>query len=74
LIPQASLERAIAPRILPVPLMRALSIGDSEAARRLGCLALVEEDVAILSRLCTSGADYGALLRQVLDELMEDAA
>ncbi len=74
LIPTASLERAIAPRVLPVPLMRALSVGDSETARRLGCLALIEEDVAILSRLCTSGADYGVLLRQVLDELMEDAA
>lgn len=74
LIPKTSLERAIAQRILPVPLMRALSVGDSEAARRLGCLALVEEDVAILSRICTSGADYGVLLRHVLDELMDDAA
>jgi Na+-transporting NADH:ubiquinone oxidoreductase subunit A len=74
LIPKASLDRALAPRVFAVPLMRALSVGDSEAARRLGCLALVEEDVAILSHLCTSGADYGILLRQVLDELMEDAA
>ncbi len=74
LIPTAALDRALAPRVLPVPLMRALSVGDSETARRLGCLALIEEDVAILSQLCTSGADYGVLLRQVLDELMEDAA
>ncbi len=74
LIPTAALDRALAPRVLPVPLMRALSVGDSEAARSLGCLALIEEDVAILSQLCTSGADYGVLLRQVLDELMEDAA
>lgn len=74
LIPTSGLELALAPRVLAVPLMRALSVGDSEAARRLGCLALVEEDVADLSRLCTSGADYGDLLRQVLDELMEDAA
>ncbi|PJI84372.1 Na+-transporting NADH:ubiquinone oxidoreductase subunit A [Yoonia maricola] len=74
LIPTASLDRALAPRVLSVPLMRALSVGDSDAARRLGCLALVEEDVAILCRLCTSGADYRVLLRHVLDELMEDAA
>ncbi len=74
LIPKTALERALAPRILPVPFMRALSVGDSEAARRLGCLALVEEDLAVLSRLCTSGADYGVLLRHVLDDLMEDAA
>ncbi|CAN0593493.1 unnamed protein product, partial [Laminaria digitata] len=74
LVPTGALETALALDILPVPLMRALSVGDSEAAERLGCLEMLEEDVAILSRLCTSGADYGALLRQVLDELAEDAA
>ncbi len=72
LIPLTALERALAIDVLPVPLMRALSVGDSEAANRLGCLALVEEDVAALSQICTSGADYGVLLRAVLDELAED--
>lgn len=74
LIPTAALDTALGPRVFPVPLMRALQVGDSETARRLGCLALVEEDVAILSRLCTSGSDYTILLRQVLDDLMEDAS
>lgn len=73
-IPTEALERALALDIPTVPLLRALSIGDSEAAERLGCLALVEEDVAALSRRCTSGADYGRLLRDVLDDLMADAA
>lgn len=74
LIPTQALEHALAVDILPVPLLRALSIGDIEAAERLGCLALIEEDVAALSRQCTSGADYGVLLRQVLDDLMAEAA
>lgn len=74
LIPTGALEHALAIDVLPVPLMRALSVGDSEAAKRLGCLELVEEDVAVLSQLCTSGADYGTLLRRVLDDLAEDAA
>ncbi len=56
-----------------VPLLRALAVGDAEAAERLGCRDLIEEDVALLSALCTSGADYGPLLRRVLDEL-EDSA
>lgn len=73
LIPTAALERALAVDVLPVPLMRALSVGDSAAAERLGCLALVEEDVAALTRLCTSGADYGVLLRDVLDDLAGEA-
>ena len=74
IIPTDVLESALAIDVLPVPLMRALSIGDADAAESLGCLELVEEDVALLSRLCTSGSDYGVLLRQVLNELMEDAA
>lgn len=74
LIPTRALDNALAPNILVVPLLRALSIGDSETAKRLGCLALVEEDVAALSRVCTSGKPYEVLLRLVLNELMAEAA
>jgi Na+-transporting NADH:ubiquinone oxidoreductase subunit A len=73
LIPTAALERALAFGIPPVPLLRALSVGDADAASRLGCLEMVEEDLAGLSLACTSGADYGRMLRHVLDELAEDA-
>ncbi|QDZ03349.1 NADH:ubiquinone reductase (Na(+)-transporting) subunit A [Nitratireductor mangrovi] len=69
IIPIESLDAAMPLDILPLPLMRALAIGDVETAERLGCLELVEEDVALLSHLCPDGADYGALLRQILDEL-----
>lgn len=69
IMPRESFERALPLDILPVPLMRALSIGDVETARDLGCLELVEEDLALLSHLCATGTDYGALLRRALDEL-----
>jgi len=73
LVPTTGLERAM-PFFLPVvPLMRALSVGDAETAERLGCLDLVEEDMALLSSMCTSGADYGYLLRCVLDDLADAA-
>lgn len=74
LVPTRQLDRALALDVLTVPLLRALGIGDSEAAQRLGCLALVEEDLAAVSHRCTSGADYGALLRDVLDDLMAETA
>ncbi len=57
----------------PAPLMRALAVGDIETAERLGCLELLEEDMALLSWLCASGNDYGALLRHALDELAAGA-
>lgn len=69
IIPREAFERAFPFDIPPVPLLRALSIGDVDTARELGCLDLVEEDLALLSHLCTTGTDYGALLRQVLDEV-----
>ena len=71
LIPLAAFERAMALDILPVPLLRALSVGDAETAERLGCLQLIEEDMALLSYVCASKTDYGALLRSVLDNLEE---
>ena len=73
LSPTAALERALAFDIPLVPFLRALSVGDAETASRLGCLEMVEDDVAAVSLACTSGADYGQMLRHVLDEISEDA-
>jgi Na+-transporting NADH:ubiquinone oxidoreductase subunit A len=74
IIPTATLNGALGFAAPPVPLMRALSVGDAEAAARLGCRAMIEEDVGALSRLCASGADYGVLLREVLEALEREAA
>lgn len=73
ILPMRALESALPRGFLPVPLMRALATGDVETAARLGAGELIEEDVALLSALCTSGADYGALLRHVLDEMERGA-
>ncbi|SOE18238.1 Na(+)-translocating NADH:ubiquinone oxidoreductase A subunit [Hoeflea halophila] len=54
-----------------LPLMRALTAHDLETVEALGADKMLEADVAQLSRVCTSGADYGVLLRHALDELAE---
>ena len=69
LIPGETVEALSPPGIYPIPLMRALQVGDAERARELGALELIEEDVAPLSQACQSGCDYGLLLRNVLDQL-----
>lgn len=74
LIPLEAFERAMPLDILPVPLLRALSAGDTETAVRLGCLELVEEDLALMSYLCPGHNDYGALLRRMLDEIAGESA
>lgn len=73
IVPIAGLEKALAFDVPAVPLLRALSVGDAETASRLGCLEMLEEDLAAVSLVCTSGADYGRMLRHVLDELAADA-
>ena len=72
-IPGDALDLAAPPGIYPVPLMRALQLGDAERARELGALELLEEDLAPLTRACVSGSDYGILLRRVLDRIEAQA-
>jgi len=73
-LPLERFERAFPFDLLPVPIMRALAVGDVETAERLGCLELLEDDMALLSHLCPSGSDYGMLLRRTLDVLAEEQA
>lgn len=73
-VPSEAFERLFPFDLLPVPLMRALAVGDVESTERLGGLELLEEDMALLSWRCPSGSDYGKLLRHVLDKLDEERA
>ena len=73
LIPNAAHERAAPIGVLAVPFLRALSVGDLDMAQRLGALELVEEDMALLTLVNGEKADFGAMLRTVLDELEESA-
>ena len=49
--------------ILPMPLLRALLIRDTDQAQALGCLELEPEDLALCSYVCPGKLDYGAVLR-----------
>jgi Na+-transporting NADH:ubiquinone oxidoreductase subunit A len=55
--------------LLPTFLLRALAARDLELAEELGCLELVEEDLALCSYVCPAGNDYGSMLRSVLDRI-----
>ena len=73
-LPLEGFERVFPLDLLPVPILRALAVGDVETAERLGCLELLEDDLALLSHLCPSGSDYGMLLRRTLDILAQEQA
>ncbi|MGR3498642.1 MAG: hypothetical protein ACU0E9_07095 [Limimaricola soesokkakensis] len=72
IVPVPALAATLPMRLRAIPLLHALQIGDAETARRHGCLDLVEGDMRAASAICASGADYGTLLRRVLDELEDE--
>ena len=72
MIPVESFEGVMPLDLLPAPLLRALVIGDVEAAESLGCLELEEEDLALCAYVCPGKLDYGAHLRAVLDEIARE--
>jgi Na+-transporting NADH:ubiquinone oxidoreductase subunit A len=55
--------------ILPVPLLRALMIQDTDQAQALGCLELDAEDLALCSYVCPGKVDYGRILRVNLEKI-----
>ena len=71
-LPLEAYERAFPFDILPAPLLRALAVCDVDTAERLGCLELLEEDLALLSRMCPSGQDYGQLLRHMFQLMSKE--
>ena len=59
-------ERVVPLDILPSNLLRALAVGDVEQAEALGALELDEEDLALLTFVCSSKSEHGQKLRNVL--------
>jgi Na+-transporting NADH:ubiquinone oxidoreductase subunit A len=64
-----SFERVMPLDILPTPLLKALLVDDTDAAKELGCLELDEEDLALCSFVCNGKYEYGPYLRRNLHEI-----
>ena len=67
MVPIGNFEGVMPLDILPVPLLKALIVQDTESAKALGCLELEEEDLALCSFVCCSKYEYGTFLREALD-------
>jgi Na+-transporting NADH:ubiquinone oxidoreductase subunit A len=71
--PLGNFEKVMPLDILPAPLLKALLVRDTDAARALGCLELDAEDLALCTFVCCSKYDYGAALRENLDAIEKDS-
>lgn len=66
MVPVGNYEEVMPLDILPTQLLRALIVGDTETAQKLGCLELDEEDLALCSYVCAGKYEYGPILRDNL--------
>lgn len=71
-MPVTAFERIMPLDILPVPLLKALLVKDTDVSQALGCLELGEEDLALCSFVCPAKLDYGAALRMNLDRIEKE--
>lgn len=69
MLPLENFERVWPFRNSPAALLRALLAGDTDSAARLGCLGLVEEDLALCGYVCPAKREYAAALRRALQTI-----
>ncbi len=67
-----SYERIMPLDILPTQLLRALIVGDTDVAQKLGCLELDEEDLALCTFVCPGKYEYGPILRDNLTRIEKE--
>ncbi len=72
MVPIGSYEKVMPLDILPTQLLRALVVGDTESAQKLGCLELEEEDLALCSFVCSGKYEYGPILRENLERIEKE--
>ncbi|HBH28616.1 MAG: Na(+)-translocating NADH-quinone reductase subunit A [Desulfofustis sp. PB-SRB1] len=67
--PAFTYEKVMPLDIIPVYLLRSLMSGNTEKAKDLGCLELIEEDIALCSYVCPGKNEFGPKLREVLTSI-----
>ena len=69
LVPIGVYEKVMPLDILPTPLLKSILVKDTDAAQELGCLELVEEDLALCSFVDPGKHDFGPVLRSTLTQI-----
>jgi Na+-transporting NADH:ubiquinone oxidoreductase subunit A len=72
MVPLGNYEQVMPLDILPTQLLRAIVVGDTQMAQRLGCLELDEEDLALCTYVCVGKYEYGPILRDNLTRIEKE--
>ena len=69
MVPVGNYEKVMPLDILATQLLRAIIVGDTDMAQKLGVLELEEDDLALCSFVCAGKYEYGPLLRDNLTRI-----
>ncbi len=72
MVPIGNYEEVMPLDILPTQLLRALIVGDTDTAQKLGALELDEEDLALCTYVCAGKYEYGPILRENLTRIEKE--
>lgn len=72
MVPIGNYEKVMPLDILPTQLLRALIVGDTDTAQKLGCLELDEEDLSLCTYVCVGKYEYGPILRDNLARIEKE--
>jgi Na+-transporting NADH:ubiquinone oxidoreductase subunit A len=72
ILPIGTYEKVMPLNIIATSLLKSIATGNTEKAVDLGCLELVEEDLALCSFVCPGKNNFGPMLREVLTKIEED--
>ena len=68
-VPIGVYEKMLPLDILATPLLKAIVVKDTDSAQELGCLELIEEDLALCSFVDPGKHDFGPVLRSTLSQI-----
>ena len=72
IFPLGTYEKVMPLDFVPIYFLKSLASGNTERAKELGCLELIEEDLALCSYVCPGKNDFGPMLRQTLTSIEEE--
>lgn len=72
IVPIGMYEKVMPLDIIATPLLKSLTVQDTETAQMLGCLELDEEDLALCTFVCPGKNEYGPMLRQCLTHIEKE--
>ncbi|AMO57005.1 Na(+)-translocating NADH-quinone reductase subunit A [Endozoicomonas montiporae] len=69
MVPVGQYEKVMPLDVLATQLLRAIVVGDTEQAQKLGVLEMDEEDLSLCSYVCAGKYEYGPILRDNLTRI-----